>query len=269
MHEFFYVLWRHQVFETLTWYFRKFSDLKIVKCKFGNVYLREIYQLFLSSVILEHKKINILPRESLFSVIYFAQISTFTGGPYKLQLKSTSQQFKDALQVFALSLKRPLFPSSISCHATSGYVKLICSWHLFSSCDAVFVLSIGNERGIERKKYKGNEISELSRTSMLLFKYNVKIVDSYPQTKLIWASLSFELLSGGFYYTWVQVLIKALFLGCSWTFKNYWFIDLWNISPILVYMHFILQFWFQLKVWLDTIYKYQVKWIFFKGRVGS
>lgn len=72
--------------------------------------MREIYQLFLSSVILEHKRINILPRESLFSVIYFAKISTFTGGPYKLQLKSTSQQFKDALQVFALSLKRPLFP---------------------------------------------------------------------------------------------------------------------------------------------------------------
>lgn len=84
---------------------------------------------------------------------------------WKWYTEKNIAQVYEGRQVFSLSIKKvAAFPSSISCHAISGYVKLICSWHLLSSCDAVSVLSIGNKRGTERTKYKGNEISVLSCT---------------------------------------------------------------------------------------------------------
>lgn len=129
-----------------------------------------------------------------------------------------------------------------------------------------FVLSIGNKRGTEIKEYKGNEISELScmhGTSMLLFTDNVKVIDSFPINKtdmvqfLIW------------FIKWVFLLYRGTSVD-----KSPLSLLFINFSKLLVYrfmehqphscihaFHFTVLISVFINVWLDTVYKYQFKWV--------
>lgn len=107
-------------------------------------------------------------------------------------------------------------------------------------------------------------------TSMLLFTDNVKVIDSFPINKT----------DMGQFFIWFIKWVFLLYQGTS-VDKSPLSLLFINFSKLLVYrfmehqphscihaFHFTVLISVFINVWLDTVYKYQFKWVFWCGGGG-